>query len=219
MSNDLQIIEKTVSILDKVNWVAYGGYQAAEYLTYIQGQHGDEISLMDRLLGEFLEQVLGFNLNQDLHPQMTTKPTGKRPDYIPDDAHLHPFVFDAKGSDTTNLGQHYDQIADYMRSKGLRYGVLANMRHLAVYTLHSQQPEAGCSFNFRQLYEDYQQNPAAALEAQNTKCFLAFVQRFRRREMDQMGKVQAIIDARHGPHDAELDSTRSTPRPRSWESR
>ena len=205
MSNDLQATEKTISILDNVNWAAYGDHRATDYLAYIQGQHSDEISLMDRLLGEFLEQVLGFMLRQDLHPQMTARTTGKRPDYIPDDTHLHPFVFDAKGTDTADLGQHYGQIASYMRSKGLRYGVLANMRDLAVYTLHSQQPEAGYSFSFRQLYEDYQQNPMAALEAQNTKRFLAFVRRFRRRELDQAGKVQAVIDARHGPHDAEFD--------------
>ena len=205
MSNDLQVIGKTVNILNNVNWAAYGDHQATDYLAYVQGQHSDEVGLMDRLLGEFLEQVLDFSLNQDLHPQMTTKTTGKRPDYIPDDTHLHPFVFDAKGTDTTDLGQHYGQIASYMRSKGLRYGVLANMRDLAVYTLHSQQPEAGYSFSFRQLYEDYQQNPTAALEAQNTKRFLAFIWRFRRRELDRAGKVQAVIDARHGPHDAELD--------------
>lgn len=205
MSNDLQIIEKAINILNDVNWVAYGDHQATDYSAYIQGQHSDEISLMDRLLGEFLEQVLGFTLHRDLHPQMTARTTGKRPDYIPDDTHLHPFVFDAKGTDTTDLGQYYDQIAGYMRSKGLRYGVLANMRHLAVYTLHSRQPEADYSFSFRKLYQDYQQDPTAALEALNTKRFLAFVQRFRRRQLDRAGKVQAIIDARHGPHDAELD--------------
>jgi hypothetical protein len=204
MSN-LQIVEKTINILDGVNWAAYGDHQTADYPAYIRGQHSDEASLMDGLLGEFLEQVLGFTLHQDLHPQMTAQTTGKRPDYIPDDTHLHPFVFDAKGSDTTDLGQHYDQIAGYVRGKGLRYGVLANMRHLAVYTLHSRQPEADYSFSFRQLYEDYRQDPAAALEAQNTQRFLAFVQHFRHRELDRAGKVQAIVDARHGPHDAELD--------------
>jgi hypothetical protein len=205
MSNDLKIIEKAVNILNDVNWAAYGDHQATDYLAYIQGQHSDEISLMDRLLGEFLEQVLGFTLHRDLHPQMTARTTGKRPDYIPDDIHLHPFVFDAKGTDTTDLGQYYDQIAGYMRSKGLRYGVLANMRHLAVYTLHSRQPEADYGFSFRKLYQDYQQDPTAALEAPNTKRFLAFVQCFRRRQLDRAGKVQAIIDARHGLHDAELD--------------
>ncbi|TEU18194.1 MAG: hypothetical protein E3J21_06555 [Anaerolineales bacterium] len=205
MSDDLQIIEKAVNILNDVNWAAYGDHQATDYLAYIQGQHSDEIGLMDRLLGEFLEQLLGFTLHQDLHPQMTAKTTGKCPDYIPDDTHLHPFVFDAKGSDTTDLGQHYDQIAGYMRSKGLRYGVLTNMRDLAVYALHSRQPEADYCFSFRQLYQDYQQDPTAALEAQNTKHFLAFVHRFQRRELDRAAKIQAIIDARHGLHDAELD--------------
>ncbi|MBU0705241.1 MAG: type I restriction enzyme HsdR N-terminal domain-containing protein, partial [Chloroflexi bacterium] len=205
MSNDLALVEKTIAILEQVNWAAYGNHQAADYLAYVQGQHADEISLMDGLLSEFLEQVLGFTLHRDLLPQITSKTTGKRPDYIPDDAHLHPFVFDAKGTDTTDLGQHYDQIARYMRAKGLRYGVLSNMRDLAVYTLQSDQPEAGFSFSFRRLYQDYQQGPTAVLQVQNTKRFLDFAHRFRRRKLDQAGKVQAIIDARHGPQDAQLD--------------
>jgi len=205
MSDQLRIIEKTFDILNNVNWAAYGDHQATDYLTYIEGEFNDEITLMDDLLGDFLEQVLGFTLHKDLLPQMKTRPTGKRPDYVPDDTHLHPFVFDAKGTDTRDLGQHYKQIADYMRSKGLRYGVLANMRDLAVYTLHSQQPEAGYRFSFGQLYKDYQENPATVLEAQNTKRFFAFVQRFRRRKLDRASKIQAIIDARHGPHDAALD--------------
>jgi len=205
MSNNKQRIEKTVSILDKVSWTAYGDHRAADYLTYIQGQHSDESSLMDHLLGEFLEHVLSFRLNQDLHPQMAAKTTGQRPDYIPDDTHLHPFVFDAKGSDTTDLGRYHDQIAGYMHSKGLRYGVLANMRDLAVYSLGSCQPEVDCSFSFCQLYQDYKYDPAAALATLNTQRFLAFVERFQRRELDRTGKVQAIIDARHGTHDAELD--------------
>ncbi|MFH1927237.1 MAG: hypothetical protein ABIK79_03545 [Chloroflexota bacterium] len=104
MYNHLQIIETTVSILNNVNWAAYGDHQATDYLAYICGRHGDEAILMDRLLGEFLEQVLGFSLNQDLHLQMVTKTTGKRPDYIPYDTHLHPFIFDAKGTDTADRG-------------------------------------------------------------------------------------------------------------------
>ena len=205
MSDELRIIEKTFNILNKVNWAAYGDHEATDYLAYIQGEHGDEISLMDGLLGEFLEQVLSFTLHKDLLPQMTTKATGERPDYIPDDTHLHPFVFDAKGTDTTDLDEHYDQITRYMRSRRVRYGVLANMRDLAVYTLHSRQREGDYSFSFSKLYEDYQRNPTDALGPSNTKRFLSFVQRFRRRELDEAGKIQAIIDARHGPHDAALD--------------
>jgi len=205
MSNNQQSIEKTISILNKVSWTAYGDHRATDYLTYIQGQHSDESGLMDHLLGEFLEQVLGFHLNQDLHPQMAAKTTGKRPDYIPDDTHLHPFVFDAKGSDTTDLGQHYDQIAGYMHSRGLRYGVLTNMRDLAIYTLDSYQPEVDYSFSFHQLYQDYKCDPVATLAVPNTQRFLAFVERFQRRALDRTGKVQAIIEACHGTHDAELD--------------
>jgi len=120
MFDPLALVKKTVTILDNVNWEAYGDHRATDYITYVQGRYGDESSLMDGLLGEFLVQVLGFTLHQDLLPQMTDKTTGKRPDYIPDDTHLHPFVFDAKGTDTITLGRHYDQIADYVRSEGLQ---------------------------------------------------------------------------------------------------
>ncbi len=160
---------------------------------------------MDRLLGDVLERVLGFTINQDLLTQVTTTSTGKRPDYIPEDTRLHPFVFDAKGTDTTDLGQHYDQLAGYMRSKGLSYGVLSNLRDLAVYTPHSHHPEADLSFSFYRLYQEYKADPDAALHGANAKHFLAFVERFGRQSLDQGGKVEAIISARHGPIDAELD--------------
>ena len=205
MPNDLSLIEKTIAILDDVNWAAYGDHQAADYLTYVQGAHGDERELMDGLLGEFLEAVLGFTLHQDLLPQRTSQVSGKRPDFIPDDTHLHPFVFDAKGTDTLELSRHYDQIAHYMRTRALRYGVLSNLRELAVYTLPTEQPAADYSFSFRQLYQDYRRDPAAALAAPNTARFFNFVQRFQRRALDREGKLQAISDARHTPQSAALD--------------
>jgi len=34
MSNDLQIIEKTVNILNNVNWAAYGDHRTTDYLSY-----------------------------------------------------------------------------------------------------------------------------------------------------------------------------------------
>lgn len=205
MPNDVSLIETTIAILDGVNWAAYGDHQAADYLAYVQGAHGDERELMDGLLGEFLEKILGFTLHQDLLSQRTSKVSGKRPDFIPDDTHLHPFVFDAKGTDTQDLGRHYAQIAHYMRTRALRYGVLSNLRDLDVYTLPTEQPEPDYSFSFYQLYRDYQRDPAVALAAPNTERFFNFVQRFQRRALDRAGKLQAISDARHTPQSATLD--------------
>jgi len=205
MSDNLALVEKTIALLEQVNWTAYGDHHAVDYLTYEQAPHGDEASLMADLLVEFLEQVLGFTLHRDLLPQITNPTIGKRPDYIPDDTHLHPFVFDAKGTNTTDLGPHYDQIASYMRANRLRYGVLSNMRELAVYTLQSTRPAADYSFSFCQLYQDYQQFPTTMLQFPNTQRFGNFAQRFQRRKLNQAGKVHAISDARHSSQDIPLD--------------
>ena len=44
---DRALIEKTARLLDAVNWAAYGTHQAADYLAYVEGKHGDERELMD----------------------------------------------------------------------------------------------------------------------------------------------------------------------------
>lgn len=210
------LVQKTVNILDSVNWAAQGNHKAADYKSYIQEKHADEIGLMDGLLGEFLQKVLGFNLLNDLQQQQTQKTTGGRPDYIPDDTHLHPFVFDAKGSDTANLDSHYKQIEGYIVAQGVPYGILSNMRELAVYVAPQQKSNSTVSqarvmefgFRFDQLYDDYKNDTSGAtvLNSQNGERFLRFVERFSRRELDEDGKVQAIMDARHGSHDATLDA-------------
>ncbi len=160
---------------------------------------------MDPRFGVFLQQVLGYTLNVDLRTQDTARTTGDRPDYIPDDTLLHSFVFDAKGSNTRDLGDHYDQIARYIRDKGLRYGVLSNMRDLATFTASSRTPEREYSFSFQRLYHDYKTNRDAILFKENTTRFLAFCDAFEHRSLDSVGKIAAIIGARHGPRDARLD--------------
>jgi len=66
MPDDRQAIEQVVKILDGVKWATQGDHRAKTYLDYIIGQHGDERTVMDRLLGDVLERVLGFTINQDL---------------------------------------------------------------------------------------------------------------------------------------------------------
>lgn len=196
-ANSSDLIEKTVQILDSVSWKSHGSPQTKDYPSYIHEKHSDERTLTDTLLGKFLEQVLGFSVPNDLLTQTSQSKTGKYPDYIPADTYLHSFVFDAKGTDTTNLGSHYAQIKSYVSGAALGYGVLSNMRDLEVYDSQTSQPVSDHSFSFAQLYEDYKQDPGTAPQTENSKRFLRFVERFSRRELDDQGKIKAIIDARH----------------------
>jgi hypothetical protein len=204
MSDHIRLISTTIEILDEVKWDVYGDRLALNYLTYIDRHQADEVSLMDSLLGSFLERVLGYTLNQNLFRQASSKSTGKRPDYLPVDTHLHPFVFDAKGSDTVDLSEHWHQIDDYVRTRGLQYGVLANMRDLLVYVAASSAPEECFTFSFQRLYHDYASNPKSILQQENTRRFLTFVDRFQCRRLDDATKVQSIIAARHDSHDNQL---------------
>jgi len=49
---------------------------------------------------------LGFKFGKTIATQESTV---GRPDYIPVDTRTHPFVFDAKGTDTQDLSWHYPQ--------------------------------------------------------------------------------------------------------------
>ncbi len=117
-----------------------------------------------------------FELGKTIATQ-ESKGIGK-PDYIPVDTRTHPFVFDAKGTDTQHLSQHYPQIKKYIESQGLKYGILTNMCDLDVYTSEEGIEIEEYNFNFVKLYQDYKQNPITCLEEENTKRFLNFVESF-----------------------------------------
>jgi hypothetical protein len=129
----LDIVKKTVQILSSVSYENYSDGKANTYLEYIEGSRADEDRLISPiLLRKFLVDVLSFELGKTIATQ-ESKGVGK-PDYIPVDTRTHPFVFDAKGTDTLDLSQHYPQIKKYIESQGLKYGILTNMRDLDVYT-------------------------------------------------------------------------------------
>jgi len=72
---------------------------AKTYIEYLNGERRDEDKLISPiLLRKFLEDVLGFRLGESIYAQERKK--GGKPDYIPIDIRTHPFVFDAKGTDT-----------------------------------------------------------------------------------------------------------------------
>jgi len=191
----LDIVKKTVQILSSVSYENYSDEKTKTYLEYIEGSRADEDRLISPiLLRKFLGDVLSFELGKTIATQ-ESKGVGK-PDYIPVDTRTHPFVFDAKGTDTRDLSQHYPQIKKYIESQGLKYGILTNMRDLDVYTSERRIEIEEYNFNFVQLYRDYKQNPITCLEEENTKRFLNFVESFSYTPLTKEKKIERIAKAK-----------------------
>jgi len=195
MKKILDVIRKTVQILDSVSYENYSDGTAKTYLEYIEGNRADEDKLISPiLLRKFLEEGLGFELGKTIATQ-ETRVVGK-PDYIPIDTRTHPFVFDAKGTDTKDLSQHYLQIKKYIESQELKYGVLTNMRDLDVYTSSKVREIGEYNFSFVKLYKDYKQNLATCIEEENTKRFLNFVKSFSYTQLTKEKKIERIAKAK-----------------------
>lgn len=195
MKITFDIIKKTVQILDSVSYENYSNGAAKTYLEYIEGFRVDEDKLISPiLLRKFLEEGLGFELGKTIATQ-ETRVVGK-PDYIPIDTRTHPFVFDAKGTDTKDLSQHYLQIKKYIESQELKYGVLTNMRDLDVYTSSKGREIEEYNFSFVKLYKDHKQNLATCIEEENTKRFLNFVKSFSYTQLTKEKKIERIAKAK-----------------------
>jgi len=194
-----KIIKSVIDILDTYNQVykKLSKNKEKTYLEYFAEIHADEETLIrPTLFSDFLEKALGFSKN-DFIPESSDIASGKRPDFIPTDTNLHPFVFDTKGTDTTDLRKHYKQIKEYIESNNLDYGILCNMRDLAVFSSKDKEPIQNYSFNFYQLYSDYQKykmTPDHILVKPNTKKFLDFVEKFHFQKIDKNLKIKLISE-------------------------
>ncbi len=103
------IIKSVIEILNSYNslYKKLSKNRAKNYPDYFAGEYRDEQTLIKpTLFPEFLEKVLGFTKN-DFIPESSDSLSGKRPDFIPTDTNLHSFVFDTKGTDTTDLKTYY----------------------------------------------------------------------------------------------------------------
>jgi len=102
------LVSKICSILDKLDYRAYSGGRASYYLDYIQGAYKDELTLVDPVFfPQFATEILDFTLGASLIPKEKTETSGERPDFLPRDLHLHPFIFETKGTDSRNLEMHF----------------------------------------------------------------------------------------------------------------
>ena len=193
MKRSLDIIKKTIKILNSVSYENYSDGKERNYLNYIIGSRRDEDKLISPILfRKFLEQILGFELGRTIATQ-ELKVTGK-PDYTPVDTRTHPFVFDAKGTDTQHLSQHLPQIKKYLKPQEIQYGVLTNMRDLEVYVKVRTDKVEDYNFSFIELYKDYKNNIKFIFEEENTKRFLNFIERFKFQELTSKDKIKLISE-------------------------
>ncbi|MBT9159809.1 MAG: hypothetical protein DDT26_01074 [Dehalococcoidia bacterium] len=192
---EIDVIRRTVSILDSVDYHRYSQGKVETYLEYAAGDWTDERKLIAPILfPKFLEQILRFRLGETIGTQEASADGRDIPDYIPIDTRTHPFVFDCKGMDTFDLSKWYSQIKRYIEAQDLTYGILVNMRDLDVYTVESEEDLE--SFNFVELYKDFKENPASILVKENTKRFLRFVEHFSYTPLMMEGKFKKVVVAK-----------------------
>lgn len=204
MRNALNLIQRITQILDAPRYAHYSNNQAKDYLSYFSHFWQDEDRLITPvILPQFLEEVLGFKVGQTIGAKEPLQ-TGK-PDFVPTDLRTHPFVFEAKGSDSQNLSQHYGEKRKYLEIHGIQYLIITNMRDLDVYTLASSQKLEDYSFSFFQLYNDFKANQTSVLERENTKRFLCFVERFAFKPLTLEEKLKRVIEAKPWGGNEELD--------------
>lgn len=203
MKDKLKLIKATIWILDSPDYGHYSESEVDNYLDYFRSHRADEDRLIAPVLVPgFLEQLLGFKLGETIGTK-EARADGK-PDFIPIDKQTHPFVFDAKGSDTKDLSDHYGEKRKYLEAHGFEYLILVNMRDLAVFTLDSSQPLDDYSFSFYSLYQDLAEDSKGALKKENTRRFFRFIERFRYRELSLEEKLERVKAAKPWTGEEEL---------------
>jgi len=190
------LVSRLRSILDRPDYSAYSDGKVSCYLDYIQGEYKDELTLVDPVFfPQFAREILGFVLGISLVPKEKTGTSGERPDFLPKNLHLHPFIFETKGTDSKNLSIHFPQVQSYIQKTGARYGIVLNLREVTVIS-ENAQPIAELSFSFEKLYRDFKANPHTVAIQLNTKRFMNFVQAFSCQELDFIQKVEQIAQSK-----------------------
>jgi len=192
-----KLVSNLYSTLDSLDYKTLSSGRALSYPEYLKGNYADEQTLVDPVfLPKFAEKILGFKIGSSIIPKKSVEASGEHPDFVPSDLHLHPFVFETKGTDSKDLTIHFPQVQDYIQKTGTEYGIILNLRELIVIPKGSNEPIGSFSFSFEKLYRDYETNPGTIDTHPNTKRFLDFVNKFSCQELDVAQKIQKIASAK-----------------------
>jgi hypothetical protein len=147
----------------------------------------DEEILTEPFLADLLEGVLGFPTDA-YFPQLTK--SGAKPDFTPGDLVAHPFVFDAKSSAISDLDAHEEQIRRYIDQRGLRYGILFNLRQVRVYARDRRGHVPEWSFPLLPVW--HVARGESLPTAPEVERFKHFIEHFRHRALDLPGRISRI---------------------------
>ncbi len=204
-NEELKIVQKTITILNRYSklYTAISDGKFERYEEYIRVGFGDEDELIKpKLWLDFMHEILGFPKDEYIpeHPEKS----GLTPDFTPRDLRAHSFVFEIKSSNCAELSLHYSQLQDYIKPP-VKWGIITNMRQLAVYEKDFPTPIGEYSFDFLILFKTYKSQPKKVLDYDNTKRFLNFVERFRFRELSLVDKIEKIKEALPWTGDEQVD--------------
>lgn len=170
---------------------SYAGYYetrgASSFQEYLGAKldRADEETLVEPLLARIIERVLGFPPDQYV-PQLSK--SGLKPDFTPRDLIAHSYVLDAKATDQS-LATHVLQIRGYVDQRALRFGVLFNLREMAVYARGAAQPDPDYSFKLLPLWQLARGEAMAGPEYER---FLRFCDDFAYRDMSTKAKIEHV---------------------------
>ena len=192
-----KLVSNLYSALYSLDYKTLSSGRAISYLEYLKGNYTDEQTLVDPVFfPKFAEKILGFKIGSSIIPKKSVEASGEHPDFVPSDSHVHPFVFETKGTDSKDLTIHFPQVQDYIEKTGTEYGIILNLRELIVIPRSSNEPMGSFSFSFEKLYRDYETNPDIIDTQPNTKRFLNFANKFCCQELDVAQKIQKIASAK-----------------------
>ena len=195
-NSELNIIQKTIKILEFPDYKKYSKNRAKNYLEYMSMQkpEADEKRLIQPILfPKFLEEILGYTRGENIYCEEADS-SGNYPDFIPTDRLTHPWVFDTKGTDTADLRKYAEKIKEYVTAYQIKYGILINMRDVNIYSISDIEEIESFNFNFVTLYREYKENPSEVLNTQNTKKFINFINTFTHRDITKEEKIKLLSE-------------------------
>ena len=204
MKNAQEVVAKTIEFLDSYNdfYKRISGNRYDSYEEYItKGKFVDEERLVrPEFLRDFTQKILGFTTGT-ISYQDPDNPSGDKPDTVPFDTRVHPFLFETKGSDSDDLRAHFNQIKRYIDAYKVTWGIIFNLRECIVFSTPTDFPHIDLHFSFIDLYHRFKayhrKETKALLEYDNTKAFISFVNRFSKKEVTQADKIQKIAEAKN----------------------
>jgi hypothetical protein len=137
--------DKLKAILDDFS------HDGKNYFQYLSSHHSsDEAVVRQKIILPVLTDFLGYDLQSDINPEDRI---GKG--FIDilikvDDSPV--FVIELKSTTETNLKEHLPQLSRYVRSKGVKYGMLTNGRIILIFDFYVNETIPVLSLNLQSLY-------------------------------------------------------------------